>query len=45
MPDSLEVCRSVKANPATRHTRILALAESSQKDGETKPLLLVPTAT
>jgi len=32
MPDSLEVCRSVKANPATRHTKILVLAESSQQD-------------
>ena len=30
--DSLEVCRSVKANPATRHTKILVLAESSQRD-------------
>ena len=27
VPDSLEVCRSVKANPASRHTRILVLAE------------------
>jgi excisionase family DNA binding protein len=30
--DGLEVCRSVKANPATRHTKILILAKSSQKD-------------
>jgi len=30
--DGLEVCRSVKANPASRHTKILVLAESSQKD-------------
>jgi two-component system phosphate regulon response regulator PhoB len=32
MPDSLEVCHSVKVDPATRHTKILILAESSQKD-------------
>jgi excisionase family DNA binding protein len=32
MPDNLEVCRNVKANPATRHTKILVLTESSQKD-------------
>jgi len=32
MPDSLEVCRSVKANPATQHTKILVLTESSQED-------------
>lgn len=36
--DSLEVCRSVKANPAIRHTKILVLAESSQKDAVDKVL-------
>jgi CheY-like chemotaxis protein len=28
--DSLEVCRSVKAIPATKHTKILIMAEPSQ---------------
>jgi excisionase family DNA binding protein len=31
-PDSLELCRSVKSNPAARHTKIPVLAESSQKE-------------
>jgi len=36
--DGLEVCRSVKANPATRHARILILAKSPQKDEVDKAL-------
>ena len=43
--DAAEVCRSVKANPASRHTKIPVLAESSQKDEVDEALAWALTAT